>query len=47
MRLITRLDFDGLALKYGGGGHKQVGTCQMPYADTERVMAEIIAAVEK
>ena len=29
--------------KYGGGGHHQVGTCQVDYADTDRVVAEMVA----
>jgi len=33
-----------LLLKYGGGGHDQVGTCQVPYDDAEKVIAEIIKA---
>jgi hypothetical protein len=41
------LNVGSLMLKYGGGGHKQVGTCQVPYADTERIMAEIIAEANK
>jgi nanoRNase/pAp phosphatase (c-di-AMP/oligoRNAs hydrolase) len=35
-----------LLLKYGGGGHTQVGTCQVDYAGAERVIGEIIAAVK-
>ena len=31
-----------LLLKYGGGGHTQVGTCQAPYEDAERVIKEIV-----
>ena len=30
-----------LLLGYGGGGHKQVGTCQVPYADSEKVIREL------
>ena len=29
-------------LSYGGGGHKQVGTCQVPYDDCDRVVGELI-----
>ncbi|MCL2373650.1 MAG: exopolyphosphatase [Treponema sp.] len=32
-----------MLLKYGGGGHKQVGTCQVSYADADKIIAEIIA----
>jgi nanoRNase/pAp phosphatase (c-di-AMP/oligoRNAs hydrolase) len=35
-----------LLLKYGGGGHTQVGTCQIDYADADRVIGEIINAVK-
>jgi nanoRNase/pAp phosphatase (c-di-AMP/oligoRNAs hydrolase) len=31
-----------LMLKYGGGGHPQVGTCQIDYADVDQVVAEIV-----
>ena len=35
-----------LLLKYGGGGHVQVGTCQANYADADRVIQEIVDAVK-
>ena len=35
-----------LLLKYGGGGHIQVGTCQADYADADRVIKEIIDAIK-
>ena len=35
-------DIGSLMLKYGGGGHPQVGTCQVSYEDAERVIQEII-----
>jgi len=31
-----------MLLKYGGGGHDQVGTCQVPYDDADKIIAEII-----
>jgi nanoRNase/pAp phosphatase (c-di-AMP/oligoRNAs hydrolase) len=31
-----------LMLKYGGGGHEKVGTCQVPIEDGERVLGEIV-----
>jgi nanoRNase/pAp phosphatase (c-di-AMP/oligoRNAs hydrolase) len=34
-----------LLLKYGGGGHVQVGTCQVDYNDAGRVIKEIVEAV--
>jgi nanoRNase/pAp phosphatase (c-di-AMP/oligoRNAs hydrolase) len=36
------VDIGSLLLKYGGGGHHQVGTCQVPYEDAERIIAEIV-----
>jgi nanoRNase/pAp phosphatase (c-di-AMP/oligoRNAs hydrolase) len=39
-------DLGSILLKYGGGGHKQVGTCQVPYADADRVIAEIVELVK-
>jgi nanoRNase/pAp phosphatase (c-di-AMP/oligoRNAs hydrolase) len=39
------VDVGSLMLKYGGGGHKAVGTCQVPYENTDKVIGEIIAAV--
>ena len=34
-----------LCLNYGGGGHQNAGTCQVPNEDAERVLAELIAAI--
>jgi hypothetical protein len=31
-----------LMLRYGGGGHAAVGTCQVPHQDAERVLGEIV-----
>ena len=35
-----------LLLEYGGGGHKQVGTCQVPYDDADKVIEELIARIK-
>ena len=35
-----------LMLKYGGGGHHAVGTCQVAYNDTDRILREILDAVK-
>ena len=40
------VDVGSLMLKYGGGGHTVVGTCQVACADTDRVVSEILAAVK-
>ena len=36
-----------LMAKYGGGGHKGAGTCQLKSADAEKQIAEIIASCKK
>ena len=41
-----QVDVGSLMLKYGGGGHKTVGTCQVAYEDTDRVIREIVTAVK-
>jgi len=40
------VDVGSLMLKYGGGGHKAVGTCQVAYESTDKILNEIIAAVK-
>jgi len=40
------VDIGSLMLKYGGGGHRTVGTCQVAFEDTERIIGEIIAAIK-
>jgi len=34
-------DVGSMLLYYGGGGHKQVGTCQVTYDDADKIIAEI------
>ena len=34
-------DVGSILLEYGGGGHKQVGTCQVPYGEADRVLGEL------
>ena len=34
-----------LMLRYGGGGHDAAGTCQVPNEDAERVLGELVAAI--
>jgi nanoRNase/pAp phosphatase (c-di-AMP/oligoRNAs hydrolase) len=36
-----------LMLKYGGGGHDKVGTCQVETSDWERVLNEIVEQMQK
>jgi len=40
------VDVGSVLLRYGGGGHKQVGTCQIPYADADKVIAELIDCLQ-
>jgi len=35
-------DIGALLLCYGGGGHKQVGTCQVACEDADKIIAEIV-----
>ena len=42
----STFDVGSMILKYDGGGHKAVGTCQVPYADADRVLKEIIEAIK-
>jgi nanoRNase/pAp phosphatase (c-di-AMP/oligoRNAs hydrolase) len=35
-----------LMLHYGGGGHDKVGTCQVPYEDTDKIVAEIMEKIK-
>ena len=39
----SQTDVGNLLLQYGGGGHRQVGTCQVPYEEADDVIAQLIA----
>ena len=41
----SQVDIGALMLGYGGGGHRNAGTCQVPHQDAERSLAEIVAAL--
>jgi len=41
----SNVDVGSLVLKYGGGGHKQVGTCQVSNDDADKIIAEIIEKI--
>ncbi len=43
----SKTDVGALMLKYGGGGHRQVGTCQVPYEDADRVIGELVEQMKK
>jgi len=38
----SKTDVGALMLQHGGGGHKQVGTCQVPYGDADSVIDALI-----
>lgn len=40
-------DIGSLMLKNGGGGHKQVGTCQVPVDKADEIIAEIVEELNK
>ena len=40
------VDIGSVMLRYGGGGHLAAGTCQVPHGDAERVLTEIVAALQ-
>ncbi len=42
----AKTDVGSLMLKHGGGGHRQVGTCQVPFDGWERVLAGLIATMK-
>ena len=43
----SKTDVGSAMLKHGGGGHHQVGTCQVDYDDCDRVLEELIAQFRK
>jgi len=43
----STVDVGSLLLFYGGGGHKQVGTCQVSYDDADRIIAEILVKIKQ
>ena len=41
----SRVNVGSLTLKYGGGGHERVGTCQVTYEDVDRVVEEMLNVI--
>jgi len=41
----SKTNIGELCLKYGGGGHKAAGTCQVAHEDADRVLEELIEAI--
>ena len=42
----SNTDVGALLLQYGGGGHRQVGTCQVPYDDADKVIEELVEKIK-
>lgn len=38
----STVDVGSLMLKYGGGGHKRVGTCQVPTEEADRILEKLV-----
>lgn len=43
----SRVDVGSLMLKHGGGGHKKVGTCQVPIDEADRILEELVQEMNK
>lgn len=43
----STVDVGKLMLAHNGGGHKMVGTCQIPYEDSSKVIADIVDAIRE
>ncbi len=43
----SNVDIGAICLEYGGGGHKNAGTCQVPNEDAERLLPEILEKLNK
>jgi nanoRNase/pAp phosphatase (c-di-AMP/oligoRNAs hydrolase) len=46
IKRTATVDVGSLMLHYGGGGHTQVGTCQVPYEDADRIVAEVLEKIK-
>lgn len=42
----SNVDIGSICLKYGGGGHKNAGTCQLPNDKVDELLPEIIAQLQ-
>lgn len=43
----SHTDVGALMLAHGGGGHARVGTCQVPYADADRILEDMLAVINR
>ena len=46
LKRTCKTDVGAMLLKYGGGGHFQVGTCQAPYDEADSVIGAIISKLK-
>lgn len=46
MNRTSTVDVGALMLSYGGGGHKKVGTCQVPYDSVDDILDEIMEVIK-
>ena len=42
----SQIDVGIMTLTYGGGGHKRVGTCQVPYENVDKVVGEMLDVID-
>lgn len=43
----SRVNVGSLMLRYGGGGHERVGTCQIPYEVADTVLKDIVKEIKE
>jgi nanoRNase/pAp phosphatase (c-di-AMP/oligoRNAs hydrolase) len=43
----SKTDVGSLMLKYGGGGHRTVGTCQVDHTESEKALRYIIEQMKR
>ncbi|MBU0544657.1 MAG: exopolyphosphatase [Proteobacteria bacterium] len=43
----SKFDIGALMLKYGGGGHKKVGTCQVPVDEADKILEDLIRQMQE
>ena len=43
----AKTDVGSMLLKYGGGGHEQVGTCQVAYEEADKVIAALLEQMKQ
>jgi nanoRNase/pAp phosphatase (c-di-AMP/oligoRNAs hydrolase) len=46
LNLTCMTNVGALMLEHGGGGHFEVGTCQVPYDDADKVLEELISSMK-